>query len=427
MEIKIHRGLEQIGGCITEIRTNTSRVFIDFGQNLPGIGEKTSREEDAAFVAKILSENTRQHEAVFYSHIHEDHIGLFPFIPRDIPQYMGEGAKELLRIKYYWLQEGNRLSYKKSESAEDFEKLRDGKRKKICINHFKTWKRTLPGDKPKSIQIGDIKITPFFTCHSVYDAYMFLIEADGKRIWHTGDFRKHGYFGKGLFPTLQKYATNIDVLITEGTMLNRDFECEHESKVSYDMSKAMNEYKYVFVLASATDIERLAAINTAAKQAQMDLYVCSNFFKESMELYTKRESAMSKGLFDFHPKIFRGKYVLDMQYQGFVMVVGSSQLEAVKNISKHFPADETLLIYSTWDGYYKIEEQLIANPKYKNFREAFANVVDIHTSGHADRNTLKKVIEIVNPTTEIIGIHKEAEASLRNLELSEEIKQKITE
>lgn len=28
---------------------------------------------------------------------------------------------------------------------------------------------------------------------------MFLIEADNKRIWHTGDFREHGYIGKGLF------------------------------------------------------------------------------------------------------------------------------------------------------------------------------------------------------------------------------------
>ena len=34
MNIKIHRGLEQIGGCITEISTENSRVFIDMGQNL---------------------------------------------------------------------------------------------------------------------------------------------------------------------------------------------------------------------------------------------------------------------------------------------------------------------------------------------------------------------------------------------------------
>lgn len=54
------------------------------------------------------------------------------------------------------------------------------------------------------ITIGDIKVTPFYNCHSIYDSYMFLIEADGKRIWHTGDYREHGYLGKGLFPTLKK-------------------------------------------------------------------------------------------------------------------------------------------------------------------------------------------------------------------------------
>lgn len=51
---------------------------------------------------------------------------------------------------------------------------------------------------------------------------MFLIEADGKRIWHMGDYRQHGYLGKGLLPTLKKYATDIDAFITEGTMLKRD-------------------------------------------------------------------------------------------------------------------------------------------------------------------------------------------------------------
>ena len=38
MSITIHRGLDQIGGCITEISTATSRVFVDMGKNLPGSG-----------------------------------------------------------------------------------------------------------------------------------------------------------------------------------------------------------------------------------------------------------------------------------------------------------------------------------------------------------------------------------------------------
>lgn len=35
MKIIIHRGIDQIGGCITEIATNKARILIDLGQNLP--------------------------------------------------------------------------------------------------------------------------------------------------------------------------------------------------------------------------------------------------------------------------------------------------------------------------------------------------------------------------------------------------------
>ena len=35
MKIIIHRGINQIGGCITEIATNKTRILIDLGQNLP--------------------------------------------------------------------------------------------------------------------------------------------------------------------------------------------------------------------------------------------------------------------------------------------------------------------------------------------------------------------------------------------------------
>ena len=37
--MKIHRGVDQIGGCITEISSSTTRVVINFGLNLP-IGDE---------------------------------------------------------------------------------------------------------------------------------------------------------------------------------------------------------------------------------------------------------------------------------------------------------------------------------------------------------------------------------------------------
>ncbi len=54
------------------------------------------------------------------------------------------------------------------------------------------------------IHIKDITITPYIVDHSAYNSFMFLIEADGKRILHTGDYRNHGYKGKLFKPMLKK-------------------------------------------------------------------------------------------------------------------------------------------------------------------------------------------------------------------------------
>lgn len=418
MKIKIHRGFDQIGGCITEIWTDSSRVFIDFGQNLPSNGKTATPEEDALMVADIIRNNEKEHQAVFYTHAHEDHVGLFRYIP--LEQYIGEGSKELLLIKYRTLLERYEMAidecHQLQEGSKENEELQEENYRTTKglidkLKAFKTWKRTALKEIPSPITIGDIRVTPFFTCHSIYDAHMFLVEADGKRIWHTGDYRQHGYMGKGLFPMLRRYATDIDVLITEGTMLKRKDKCIHECEVSRKMESVMQAFKYVFVLASATDIERLASIKVAAKNIQKPLCILSLFMKRTMELFTERESSLSRGLFSFAPLYYTDKLYDKLKRKGFTVVVGTSQADKVKKLLDRLPQEETLFIYSTWDGYYKNAEQVKANSKYKEFREMFHNVVDIHTSGHADKATIRKVIETLCPK-EVICIHKETGATL---------------
>ena len=424
MDIKIHRGLEQIGGCITEISTATSRVFVDMGQNLPGVGKPTTPEEDQQMVEAIFAQNPKEHQAVFYTHSHVDHIGLMSYVPADVPQFIGEGGKEIMMAKYESL-----INQLESRQNGNLGLLGEHQANLRRLKDFRTWKRSEPHAAPSPIEIGDIRVTPFFCCHSAYDSYMLLIEADGKRIWHTGDFREHGYLGKGLMPTITHYATDIDVLITEGTMLGRDDNCIHEREVSRRMSQVMKEFKYVVVLASSTDIERLAAIKNAAHVAKKGFYISNQYMRKTMSIFTRREASNSKGLFSFHPKFMTSAspQTLDMQKKGFVLVVTAAQLDCVKKLCEGLNPAETLLIYSAWDGYYKDPEQAKANPRYKLFREAFDNVEDIHTSGHADRATIAKVITAINPKESIIGIHKDPGTSLKSLDIPEELKAKVRE
>ncbi len=403
MTITIHRGLDQIGGCITEISTATSRIFVDMGQNLPGNGEKTTPAQDKEMVEGLFKNNPKAHEAVIYTHAHEDHIGLFDYVPKGVPQMIGEGAKDVLLEKY-------RLLCKADEAAGNDPAT--NLRKRAKLKRFKTWPRSRD---PKPFSVGDIQITPFFNCHSIYDSYMFLIEADGKRVWHMGDYRQHGWMGGKLLQLLRWRATNIDTLITEGTMLGREEECITEKEVSEKMAHVMRSFKYVFVLTSATDIERLASINMAARQVNRPIYVSSGLLNAAMKIFTRREAKTLGDLFYFRPRYYDAfKHLESMKQQGFVMITNVGKLADMDYLRRELSEAETLLIYSSWDGYYKDPEQVSINPMYAMFRGAFHNVVDIHTSGHADRKTIKQVIETVHPK-EVICIHKEKGQSLESL------------
>ena len=167
MNITIHRGLEQIGGCITEISTATTRIFIDFGKNLPGYGERTSPEQDKAMVLEIFANNKKQHEAVFYTHAHEDHIGLFRYIPESVSQFIGEGALQMLQTKYSVMKEGDDLGHNNpAQTLEALDKL----------SKFNTWKRIAQHDKPKTIEFGDIRVTPFFVATQSTIRTCFLLK-----------------------------------------------------------------------------------------------------------------------------------------------------------------------------------------------------------------------------------------------------------
>lgn len=197
MQIVIHRA-EQIGGQITRISTDNADIIIDLGHNLPNNTDDKDVYDNGTDVAEI----TKGCSAILYTHYHGDHIGLFHHVPNDIPQYIGEVAKQVVCRKYEQLSclpdEAGKQKYQHALS--------------IAANMY-TFRES------QALHFGDITVTPFFVSHSAYDAYMFLIEAEGKRILHTGDFRGHSYLGKGLLPAIQKYIGQVDVLIIEGTML----------------------------------------------------------------------------------------------------------------------------------------------------------------------------------------------------------------
>lgn len=68
---------------------------------------------------------------------------------------------------------------------------------------------------------GPFRIMPVTIDHSAFDAYAFKIVADRTTIYHTGDFRLHGFRSGKTPEMLKKYVGKVDYIVCEGTNVSR--------------------------------------------------------------------------------------------------------------------------------------------------------------------------------------------------------------
>lgn len=409
MQITIQRPA-QIGGQITRIDTTTSSIIIDLGQDLPGKNDEDLLDDDKA-IAKL----TQGCSAILYTHYHGDHIGLFHHVPENIPQYIGSVAKQVVCKKYQQLcqlpdKEGTKVFKQALRSASK-------------MNVFQA-KQTL--------HFGDITVTPYFVSHSAYDAYMFLIEAEGKKILHTGDFRGHGYLSKGLETTLKHYIGQIDILIIEGTMLARpDEKVMTEADLYKEALKEMQTHKYVFVHCSSTDLERLASFKNAnSKMVPQRPLVTDAFQKDILDLFS-HSAGNSSPYFGFG-KVFtytesNHKLKEWMLTNGFTMFVRATLKfhDYLNHLLPNLSPEKTLFIYSMWNGY--ITNGRTQNTAYIELQKLFSSckIRHLHTSGHATSEILRKVCDLTRPRLAIIPIHREATTDFKSTGIALSLQEKI--
>ena len=408
MQITIHRA-SQIGGQITCISTDQASIIIDLGHNLPNHAE----DDDAYDNDRAIAEITKDCSAILYTHYHGDHIGLFHHVPNNIPQYIGEVAKQVVCRKY------KQLSFLRELSQQ--QKYRHALTVASGMHTF---------HENQKLRFGDIVVTPYFVSHSAYDAYMFLIEAEGKRILHTGDFRGHGYLSKGLILTIQKYIGQVDVLIIEGTMLARkDETILTESVLSQKAAELIKEHKYVFVHCSSTDMERLASFKNATRSMfPKRPLLADDYQKDILALFSETAGKKSP-CFDFG-KIYtysekNPKLKAWMQEKGFTMFIRASASfnRLLDLILPMLPVEgKPLLIYSMWDGY--INRDDTRNEDYVYLQKRFAEVVQLHTSGHATADTLRRVCELTNPRLAILPIHRDKGTDLSSIGIPSQLQER---
>ena len=374
MNIIIHRGTHQIGGSAIEISTKSTRIILDFGNELSLDEKYIPINLDIDGVTKGMLDC----DGIVISHYHMDHLGQLTSALPEIPLYMGELSKEIALIGAEY--QGRDLYWRL-----------------LGANTFRGG---------EAFSIGDIRIRPLVIDHSAADSYMFVIEAEGKRVLYTGDFRMHGLRHHVLDKLVNTYIGEVDILITEGTSLSRDADdCISEATVLDDISSYIQDGKYVFVVCSSTNIDRIMGIwqnMPSDKVLICDAYqkrildtVINNVYYES-SLYRRQDRPLVLDI---------GKYPKYYMDNGFVSLV-----RATENYISHiqeFPKDDIRIIYSMWTGY--IEENLAL----KTLLETYPTYI-CHASGHVSKDDLNKFIELVNPDA-IIPVHTDNPERLEKL------------
>ena len=374
MNIVVHRGTHQIGGSAIEISTASTHIMLDFGNELSLDEKYTPINLDIDGVTK----GTPDCDGIVISHYHMDHLGQLTSALSEIPLYMGELSKEIALIGAEYQDRGLYLRL-------------------LGANTFRG------GDV---FSIGDIRIRPLVIDHSAADSYMFVIEAEGKRVLYTGDFRMHGLRHHVLDKLVNTYIGEVDVLITEGTSLSRDAgDYISEATVLDDISSYIQDGKYVFIMSSSTNIDRIMGIwqnMPTDKVLICDAYqkrildtVINNVYYES-SLYRRHDSPLV---------LDKGKYPKYYMDNGFVCLVRATE-NHISHI-KEFPKDDVRIIYSMWTGY--IEENLVL----KNLLDTYPSYI-CHASGHVSKDDLIKFIELVNPDV-IIPVHTDTPEKLRRI------------
>ena len=375
MKIHIHRGQNQIGGNIVEISTQKTKILLDVGLELDDEKNKSLPAIPGLF-------DYKGYDAVFISHYHGDHLGLAYRIHKDIPLYMGEKSARIVQASD---------AYKRVPTV--------------------TPRGFLEHKKP--IVIGDITVTPYLCDHSAFDSYMLLCEADGESILYTGDFRGNGR--KPYDWLLSELPEKVDKLICEGTTLSRDgYVAVTEQELEEQAVQLFRQHAGpVFVLQSSMNIDRIVTMYRAAKRSGRifleELYMAdiTSAIGGSIpnpaftDVYAFITSATRhEGLKKYPQRIGKDR----IAKRPFVMCVRTSMLRYLQGLSKKMDFQDGLLVYSFWSGYQETEDM----KRFLSACEAMGlKIVTLHTSGHADYESIKKLVATVNPT-EIIPIHTEA-------------------
>jgi ribonuclease J len=390
MKICIHRGAKEIGGSCVELESLGQRIILDLGLPLD------AEENVPKYLPDLKGLDGRDSSllGVLISHPHVDHFGLLAHISPDLPIGIGAAGRRILKAAKPFMPG----EWPAPEKGWDYE-------------------------SEVSFEIGPFTVTPYLVDHSAYDAYAFLIEADGKRLFYSGDFRAHGRKGKLFERMIANPTKNIDVMLLEGSSLGRldmDQSFKTEMELEVELVEAFKASKgLAMVHCSSQNIDRIVSIIRASKRTGrtlvIDLYTAvileatgnssipqsswqdvALFIPQSQRVKIKKNAWFDLLKHHSANRIFR-EAISEEPHQYTILFRPLYQ----GDLTRGKCLDGASYVYSQWEGYWERGEY----DDVKRWLEKHGiEKRSIHTSGHASPKDLKRFVEALAPKV-VVPIH----------------------
>ncbi len=390
MRVCIHRGSHEIGGTCIEVEAAGKRIVLDIGLPLDA--------EDAESLLPAVSGFREPDEtllAVAISHPHQDHYGLAHYLRPELPILIGEAAHHILQAASAFSPSG------------------------ATFAHTTYLKDRQP------ISLGPFEITPYLVDHSAYDAYAFLVSADGKRLFYSGDLRGHGRKARAFEALLKHPPADVDVLLMEGTTIGREdtgkgFKTEQELEAAF-VAQIKSTQGLCLAWSSGQNIDRIVTIFRACKQTGrqfiIDLYTAEILRAtgnpnvpqgtwEGVLVYVpeaQRRQVKRQATFELIERYRQQRIFPERLAEAAPNAVMLFRPSMSAELERAGCLGNASLIYSLWEGY-------LAQDRLRPFHDWLSRnqipLVPIHTSGHASVADLKRLAQAIQPKR-LIPIHSE--------------------
>jgi ribonuclease J len=341
--------------------------------------------------------------ALIISHGHLDHVGLARLAGPDLTVAIGAATHRILKAAAPFVP--------RSYTPSKFTEFVDG----------------------QAMTFGPFVVTPILVDHSAYDAYAFLVEADGQRLMYSGDLRAHGRKARLFERLVNCPPTSVDAMLMEGSSLGRldaskrfptETDVENQLVATFLSTRGM-----VLTSASAQNIDRMVSIYRACKRSRrtlvLDLYAaevlratCNDHIPQSswpgiaiFVPHYQRVRIKNSRRFDVLQRHQRSRIFGDAlrhRPSDYVFLFRSAMLP---DLERAECLDGAIAVWSQWDGYLSEPPgQALAT----DLEARHVPMVHAHTSGHASVPDLRRLAAAV-AAKQLVPIHTFQPQAFKNL------------